>query len=71
MTRMLLWSFSPLTRWVPQDSRGGRGPSGSAPLGGTGWIFSGGGGGGGRKVPRWRRLLAIMARRRRRRQRRE
>ena len=61
---MLLWSFSPLSRWVPRDSRFRQELPGSAPLGGVGRCLPGGAHPSGASAPRWLRLLRILARRR-------
>lgn len=71
MTRMMLWSFSPLSRWVPRDSRYRQELPGSATLGGTGRALPGGAHASGPSAPRWLRLLKILARRRRGRKRKE
>ncbi len=65
MTRILLWSFSPLSRWVPRDSRFRQELPGSAPLGGVGGCLPGGAHASGASAPSWLRLLRILARRKR------
>jgi hypothetical protein len=63
-----LWSFSPLSKWTPRDSRCRQELAGAAPLGAVGGCLAGGGGGAGRGAGRgWRvlRMVQALARRRR------
>jgi len=71
MTGMMLWSFSPLSRWIPRESRCHQELPGAAPLGGIGRPLPGGAHAPGSSAPRWLRLLRILARRRRGRKRKE
>lgn len=64
ITNMMLWSFSPLSRWTPRDSRYRQELAGSAPLGAVGGRLAGTAGRGPGRGWRMMRLMRVLAKRR-------